>query len=133
MNLKKIPKEKFPEIAKDVVDLDLNFKKVADKWDITEPVVIWIFQKYGKDYVKSSVVEQRIEELATDYFDKQKRFLQKAYDVKTKALERIELLLDKETRLDNISKALEIIDKITLLSKDDDGEEKGKDQPILKL
>ena len=130
MNLKKIPKEEFPNVAKDVVDCNLDFKRVAKKWDISEMVVINIFQKYGSGFIKKTDVEQRLEDLTTDYFDKQKVFIQKSHDVKVLAVERIETLLRTETNIDNISKAINILDNITRRYNETEGDDEKGDKAL---
>lgn len=133
MYLKKIAKEDYKKVAQDVVNCNFDFKKVSRKYAISEMVVINLFKKYGNEFVKKTDVEQQLEELTVDYFDKQRMFIQKAHDVKLAAVKRIEILLETEDDLDDISKAIDILDKITDRSKDDMDIDGGKDDQLSKL
>jgi hypothetical protein len=123
MNLKKIPKEKYDEVCQAVVNSNINFKKVARAYGVSELTINMIFQKNGSKYIQKSDSEKRITELMDDYVDKQKVFIQMAHDLKIKALKRIGDIIDIETDLDDISKMVKIIDDITIKNKEDEGDE----------
>lgn len=118
MNLKKITPEQREEVAKAVIDSGLNFAKVAKRYGISEMIVMQLFRVHGSKFYHRTDLEKREEEVIEDYLDKQKRFIQRAYDVKVKAVERIEKLLESADDLDDISKMLDTLDKITSKNKE---------------